>query len=364
MKILNIVLGLMLYGTYANAQVSAPIEINLSDVKVKVLLGNIVDQETEALALSHWPTGINDGGGVGGAIASAGGQSSLDQLQKILEANGGQLPYASVYPTQVGASGRLKAHTLLNVIELAPIRQLHFKNLSELEDSHIPLLPADIVIYRALLAKYEFQIKTYEAALSEVQERLKQNSSKENMEKLITIIRRGTGTNFEQERNLLLEKYKKPVGFETVALSVQNTLAKAVELKIKSVSFATMGFGVVGDLTMTESLASMLTGISTFDLPKGAELEVRIVIYAQDNLKNRNWMISNLLPVIKNGKFLDMAEKNGVGKNRGIDLSAVREVFKALDLNTLVAAKPTGFARIKSFCEDALRKPIEFFRGD
>lgn len=169
----------------------------------------------------------------------------------------------------------------------------------------------------------------------------------------------GTGTAFEEERNFLVEKYKAKIGFETVALGVHNALAKAVELRIKSISFATMGFGIMGDLSMTESLAAMLTGVATFKDPPDSNLEVQVVIFAQDNPKNRKWLMSNLLPVIEGGRFLDMAQENSLGLTRNVDLVALRNSFLKNDLPTLAAKKQSVFSRATNFCSAWLRSLLD-----
>jgi hypothetical protein len=160
---------------------------------------------------------------------------------------------------------------------------------------------------------------------------------------------------FRKERDNLIKKYEKPIGYTTVANSVRNSLQTADEIGVNSLSAATMGFGIMGDLNMVESVSAMVTGVKLYQAqtaePK--EHELRIVLYAQDNPKNREAVAKQILPAIDNGKFLETAELLMAGQQ--IDFAALHADYLKNDAPTQTVKRASRMQSIMDSCLRLLR---------
>lgn len=104
----------------------------------------------------------------------------------------------------------------------------------------------------------------------------------------------------------------------------------------------------------------MLTGIKIYekslDLPP-SELEIRIVIYGVDNKKSRQWVRSNILPIVDGGRFLETAHNFILSPEGGMTWSDLQNDFVKNDLPTLKGKKQSIFKKLSKPIMDLFKKP-------
>lgn len=290
-----------------------PISLKIGSTNVHIVLGDIVLEQADALVVSHWPGSVNDDGGVGGAIARSGGKSALAAFGTILKSQG-HLPYTQVYPTPLDLSGKIKARHLFNVIELKPAHRLSFNTLDELNASSFPFSARERTQYQKLLTEYQIEIAEQLKAENDAIEKVKaKTGDAEAWKEFIRISYSGKSARYARTRETLFEPYLKTIGYETVVETIAHVFEKAHAMgDIATISVPTLGYGIMGDLTMPESVSAILSGVKLYSMRFPAESRVkdfRIVLYSRDTPKNRAVAKKQLGALIRKGNFLKQAEK-------------------------------------------------------
>jgi O-acetyl-ADP-ribose deacetylase (regulator of RNase III) len=290
----------------SNAEPSYSVQIGNS--RFGVVLGDLTAQAVDAIVVSHWPETVNDEGGVGGAVAGAGGQAALEQFKEIMIRNGG-LQHTQVFPISLSNAGRLQAGYIYNVVELAPRSRILFDTVEELDASSFPFTAQERRHYRELLTQHQATLAESKVRTEQARKTLNENSSEENWRAYLQIVNRGTGSDFEEQRRKVVEPHEKQIGYETVIQTTYNVLDQASKQGLKKVAFPTLSYGIMGDLAMPESVAAIAAGVRLYNSknPQTAVPEVYVVVYGRDNAKNRKDISRMLGPVIGSGAYLSMA---------------------------------------------------------
>lgn len=324
---LNVIVATVLFiltpSAVGQTQTRGLFETQFPGIDLRVVPGDIVSQNTQAIILSHWPYIVNDGG-IGEEIAHAGGQSAIEQFDDIMRASAEPLFYTSVHATPLRTDARIQAQTLLNVIELKPMNHLYFLTPEELEKSGFPISAEDRETYKDLLTEYGSVLNDYRHRLNGVKALYNKTKSNSDYTEILNVIWEGPSHVFELRRNAILKKYEKPLNFEIVVFSVLHALQKAQKLKIRSVSLAAMPRGFGEHLDMPESIAAIAMGTKLFSITQTPVVrELRIVIYDVNTLEKWAHVNNEVYSVFREDNFMRSAESYGFNLNN-LDREAKR----------------------------------------
>lgn len=267
--------------------------------RVEIVPGDVTKQEVQALVVSHWPDTINDGGGIGGAIDSAGNNKVFEGLAQIQKDLGGTFQRRAVYPTLLKEQGRLpkEVKTILNVIELKAMGEFDVISEEAVDKMVFPLPQQGRDMMKAIIRKHQAAIDDYEAKLAKA----KNEDSERDLLDLYVFSRRRYLGDFEKDMEQLWSGIGKKLGqefsifvnWDNVVDSFANVIAEAERQEINSIATGTLAYGIMGELNATQSIGAMLSGVAyhvaTTDqsaVPMGSKT-IRIVLYARDSAESR-----------------------------------------------------------------------------
>ncbi len=282
----------LLFFSGATSWADEDLNFKVGPVTTRILPGNILDQPSEAIVLSHAPDTVNVRSRDNAAVWNAGGRKALELYWDIVSGQG-QLAYMTVTDIPLDTGSRLHAKYLLNVVELSPMNQIMFTTVEQVRES-VVLSKADKRKYTKLINDNATKISVF----SPLDDPKAAQSIFEEIQ-----------SSYKSELNDILNNYRKELPFFTAALSIRNALWRADELGLQTLAVGTLGHGSGGDLDLTQSVGAIMTGIKLYVSqsrdPKAHE--IRIVVNDKVAGNDRKNLAAQLIPAFGDGEFIHSA---------------------------------------------------------
>ena len=296
------VLLITFFGFQVQAQEGRSIiNMNLGPVQFHVYIGNLVNQSTQGLMVSHRNSYVEAHDGVAGAITQAGGRNAFAEVEKQIESGKVRFGDAIVEPVSYGSN--LKASAIINVIELRSYDSVVFNSVQQLEAAKLDINPDLLQKYRDFLIQHQ-DVLMATGTQQPIATALDVFEIREQQRRLIISIMRATA-------------------FSTVVESVFQGLLAAGARGITSVSIPTLGYSAgrgQGILALRESVSAIATGIQQYQhwvarypgnsTDRKIVTEVRTVVWGTDDAPTRARIRNSLAAHLKSGLFLSTAYEN------------------------------------------------------